>query len=84
MRRSGARHTAADLAEALAMSFAYSPEFAFSRDPDNFKSFFGNAILSAAPLQDVRVVPLPMLHDWAHRRCGEPRRTPCGSDGAAG
>ncbi len=68
MRRSGARHAAADLADSLAMSFAYSPEFAFSRKQGDFKSFFGNAILSAAPLQGVRVVPLPMLHDWSKKK----------------
>lgn len=68
LRRSGGRRTAADLAESLSMSFAYSPEFAFRRQQGEFKSFFGNAILSAAPLEGVRVVPLPMLHDWTKKK----------------
>jgi endonuclease/exonuclease/phosphatase family metal-dependent hydrolase len=68
LRRSGGRRTVADLAELLSMSFAFSPEFAFGRDPDNFRSFFGNAILSAAPLESVQVVPLPLLYDWTKKR----------------
>jgi len=68
LRRSGGRHTVADLAEPLSMSFAFSPEFAFRREHSDFKSFFGNAILSAVPLEDVRVVPLPTFYDWSNRR----------------
>src|SRR5262249_58097917 len=68
LRRSGGIHTAAELADALGMSFVFSPEFGFGRDPDNLNAFFGNAILCAAPMHDVRVVPLPMLFDWARRR----------------
>ncbi len=52
------RHCAADLAALLSMSFAYAPEFGFSREQREFSSFFGNAILSAAPLENVRIVPL--------------------------
>ncbi len=68
LRRSGVRHTAAVLAESLSMSFAFSPEFAFRREHSDFRSFFGNAILSAAPLEDVRVVPLPTFYDWSQKR----------------
>ena len=68
--RSRRRRCAADLADLLSMSFAYSPEFAFGRDPSHFTSYFGNAILSAAPLENVRIVPLPMLYDWTKKRLG--------------
>jgi len=68
LRRSRARHCAADLAELLSMSFAYAPEFGFGREQREFSSFFGNAILSAAPLENVRIVPLPTHYDWTKRR----------------
>jgi len=68
MRRSAGRESAAEVAQLLGMSFAYSPEFAFGRAPGHFSAFFGNAILSAAPLENVRLLPLPMLYDWTKRR----------------
>jgi endonuclease/exonuclease/phosphatase family metal-dependent hydrolase len=52
----------------LGMGFAFSPEFAFRRKQNDFTAFFGNAILSAVPLENVRVVPLQMFYDWTKRR----------------
>ena len=68
LRRSRARHCAADLADLLSMSFAYAPEFAFIREQRECSSFFGNAILSAAPLENVRLTPLPTSYDWTKKR----------------
>jgi endonuclease/exonuclease/phosphatase family metal-dependent hydrolase len=67
LRRSRGRESPAELAELLAMSFVYAPEFAFGRD-QRFNAFFGNAILSAQPLENVRIVPLEMYFDWTKRR----------------
>jgi len=68
LSRSGRRETARELAELLGMSFAFGPEFAFRREEKEFTSFFGNAILAAAPVDNVRVVPLPMYFDYTRRR----------------
>ncbi len=68
LRRSEGRQSAAELAELLGMSFVFSPEFAFRRTQEHFSSFFGNVILSAMPLENVRIVPLPMFYDWTKRR----------------
>ncbi len=68
LRRSEGRQSAAELAELLGMSFVFAPEFAFRRASEHFTSFFGNAIMSAAPLENVRIVPLPMFYDWTKRR----------------
>ncbi len=68
LRRSAGRESAAELAELLGMSFAYSPEFAFGGARDHFSAFFGNAILSAAPLENVRFLRLEMFYDWTKRR----------------
>ncbi|SRR5579875_306173 len=67
LRRSRGRHTAKELAQLLEMSFAFGPEFAFRRDENRFTSFFGNAILSAVPVDNVRVVQLPMYYDYTNR-----------------
>ena len=60
MRRSQGLRLAPALAERLGMSFAYFPEYAIRTGPKDFRGV-GNAILSAEPLTDVRVVPLPNL-----------------------
>jgi endonuclease/exonuclease/phosphatase family metal-dependent hydrolase len=75
LRRSHRRDCAGDLAAMLSMSYAYGPEFGFVRRQPGFTSFFGNAILSAAPLEDVRTIPLPVFFDWTARRM---RKTPRG------
>jgi endonuclease/exonuclease/phosphatase family metal-dependent hydrolase len=67
LRRSRGHESAAELAELLAMSFVFAPEFAFGR-AQRFNSFFGNAILSAQPLENIRIVPLQMFYDWTKRR----------------
>ena len=54
-----------EIAKRLGMSMAYGPEFAFRRKEVEFRSFFGNAILSSAPLEDVSIVPVPVLFDWS-------------------
>lgn len=68
LSRSHGRQSVAELAERLRMSFVFSPEFAFSRDPNRFASFFGNAILSAVPLENVRTIELQTFYDWTRRR----------------
>jgi endonuclease/exonuclease/phosphatase family metal-dependent hydrolase len=77
LQRSFNREIAADLAAALGMSFAYGPEFTFRR-PSGVPlspSFLGNAILSAAPLADVRMIPLPTFPITRRRLrlVGQPR-----------
>jgi endonuclease/exonuclease/phosphatase family metal-dependent hydrolase len=59
VRRSHNRDVAAEIAEALAMSFAYVPEFAPRSQMPRPVSFLGNAILSGYPLSNVRAVALP-------------------------
>lgn len=59
LRRSFDREIAAELAAELGMSFAYGPEFAIRRPPGVPPSFLGNAILSSAPLAEVRTIALP-------------------------
>jgi endonuclease/exonuclease/phosphatase family metal-dependent hydrolase len=68
MRRSRGRQTARELADLLDMSFAFGPEFAFRREENQFTAFFGNAILSAVPVDNVRVVPVAMYYDYTNRR----------------
>jgi endonuclease/exonuclease/phosphatase family metal-dependent hydrolase len=59
-RRSGARETARELAERLDMNFGYIAEFGIPRKDGGHESFLGNAILSVAPLEDLRAVAIPM------------------------
>ena len=75
MRRSQSRDVAAEIAEALEMSFAYVPEFAPRSQIADTKSFLGNAILSAYPLADVRAITLPNYRGprRARRLFGKPR-----------
>lgn len=74
MPRSAMRETVAELAEALSMSLAFAPEFAFANADQPFSGFFGNAILSAVPLSQVASVSLPKLYDWVGKRLpGNPR-----------
>ncbi len=65
LRRSGRREIAAELAAALKMSFAYVPEFHLS-GTDAMTSLWGNALLCAEPLEDVKTIPLP--HNSLRRR----------------
>jgi len=53
------------------MSFAYVPEFGIPNGDGTYRSFLGNAILSAAPVEDVRAVALPLplpIPDALNRR----------------
>jgi len=74
-RRSFNREVAAELAAALEMSFVYGPEFAIRRASRTTPSFFGNAILSSAPLRDASMIP--MSYSGRNRRnlarVGQPR-----------
>lgn len=57
--RTGNREVAAELAALLGMSFAFVPEFGLGAPHTHCTSFFGNAILSANPFEEVRAVGLP-------------------------
>jgi endonuclease/exonuclease/phosphatase family metal-dependent hydrolase len=59
VRRSLNRDVAAEMAEALGMSFVYMPEFAPRSQMPRPVSFLGNAILSGYPLMKVRSLALP-------------------------
>jgi endonuclease/exonuclease/phosphatase family metal-dependent hydrolase len=59
VRRSHNRDVAAEIAEALGMSFVYVPEFAPRNQMPRPITFLGNAILSGYPLTEVRTVALP-------------------------
>ncbi len=74
LKRSAMREVAADLAAALSMSFAFGPEFGFPRGPGKLTSFFGNAILSAESLEQVRMVPFTPFFDWARHHPANQRR----------
>jgi endonuclease/exonuclease/phosphatase family metal-dependent hydrolase len=58
-RRSGRREVASELAQRLSMSMAYLPEFGRPMGGAVGAAFMGNAILSAAPLEEVRVIAMP-------------------------
>src|SRR5437016_11609726 len=58
-RRSGRRKIASEIAQALGMSHAYLPEYGFMGSDGEIRSYFGNAILSAAPLEDITRISLP-------------------------
>ena len=60
-RRSGGRKVASELAQALGMSCAYVPEFGLVRADGEIRAYLGNAILSRAPIDDVRAIPLPRV-----------------------
>ena len=71
MKRSPGRDVAAELAEMLEMSCAYVPEFGLSRPGSEIVEYMGNAILSAAPFEEVVAVaihipPTPLA--WPRRR----------------
>lgn len=57
-RESGGRESASELAAALAMSFAYLPQFAVPRRTGAPESSLGNAILSSRPLTEAYAMPL--------------------------
>lgn len=72
--RSAQVESAAELAEALKLSMAFGPEFGFARRGEPMSGFFGNAILSAWPLHEVKGLGLPIFYDWTrHRLPRDPR-----------
>jgi endonuclease/exonuclease/phosphatase family metal-dependent hydrolase len=64
--RSGGVELASELAEALNMSFAFLPQFGGRVNPDQTRSYTGNAILSRQPLHDAYPTPIP--NRFLHRR----------------
>jgi hypothetical protein len=73
LARSGRREVASELASILGMSMAYLPEFMrpIGRAHDQDRACMGNAILSAAPLEEVRAIAMPDPHP---ERAGSLRR----------
>ncbi|HLH75297.1 MAG TPA: endonuclease/exonuclease/phosphatase family protein [Candidatus Binataceae bacterium] len=65
--RSAQVESAARLADSLELSMAFGPEFGFARHGEPMGSFFGNAILSAWPLHEVKAIRLPIFYDWTRR-----------------
>lgn len=61
LRRSAGLEFASELAQALAMSFAFIPEFGVVGAPADATAFLGNAILCSRPLTNVFAVPLPSM-----------------------
>jgi endonuclease/exonuclease/phosphatase family metal-dependent hydrolase len=60
MRRSGGHRVAAELADALGMSFAYVPEFGRKRSNNVEEGVsMGNAILCAEPFEQVHAIAIP-------------------------
>jgi len=57
--RSGRREVALELADRLGMSMAYLPEFGRVGSGGETTAFMGNAILSAAPFEEVRAIAMP-------------------------
>ncbi|MFZ1887360.1 MAG: endonuclease/exonuclease/phosphatase family protein [Candidatus Binataceae bacterium] len=69
--RSRRREVASELASLLGMSMAYLPEFTRqmggAHDHTNQRACMGNAILSSAPLDDIRVIAMPDPHPESAR-----------------
>jgi endonuclease/exonuclease/phosphatase family metal-dependent hydrolase len=85
MARSGNRHTAADLAAALGMGYAYGVEFielglgdareqSWHKGESNSAGLHGNAILSRFPLLDLALFRFDGSGRWFNGRNGEQRR----------
>ncbi|MFK7874567.1 MAG: endonuclease [Paracoccaceae bacterium] len=75
MARTAQRNTTADMAAALGMHYAYGVEFyemdlggeterAYCQDDFNAEGWHGNAILSAAPFEDLRLIRLDQHGHW--------------------
>ncbi|MHC1787698.1 MAG: endonuclease/exonuclease/phosphatase family protein [Christensenellales bacterium] len=70
MARSGNRNIAGEIAAALEMNYAFVSEFISVRAgrDGNREGWHGNAIFSRFPLENVRVLRLPIIYDWFHRQ----------------
>jgi len=80
--RSGRRETARELADLLKMSFVHVGEFGIPLKDGGHGSLLGNAILSVAPLEEIRAVAIPMpqverANPILHRRVGFPTGLVC-------
>lgn len=66
MCRTGNRDITREIAEATGMNYAYGIEFIelSSGTGQNTESLHGNAIFSRFPLENVKVIPLPLVFDW--------------------
>ena len=88
MARTKQRHTTADMAQTLGMTYAYGVEFfemdlggeterALCEDDFNARGWHGNAILSAVPFEKVTMIRLDDLGHWftqdADVDAGQPR-----------
>ncbi len=64
LARSGRREVASELASMLGMSMAYLPEFTrpIGGAEANDRACMGNAILSTAPLDEIRAISMPDPH----------------------
>lgn len=69
MKRSGNLHTTMELGKALGMNYAYGIEFITTKYKQNGDSqaLHGNAILSKYSLSDVKIVQLPIEHEWFYK-----------------
>lgn len=83
MARTGQRHTTAEIADALGMAYLYGVEFfelslgsdteaEFCTDDHNARGWHGNAILSAAPFEDARLIRLDADGHWFTPAAGAP------------
>jgi Endonuclease/Exonuclease/phosphatase family len=73
--RSQRRHVAFELAARLGMSCAQVPEYGVGEaGAAEFRGYFGNAILCAAPLTDVSAVAMPAAHSGPRPLHGRLRR----------
>ncbi|MDZ7908506.1 MAG: endonuclease [Gemmobacter sp.] len=84
MSRTAQRHTTAEMAGHLGMSWAYGVEFlelslgseserAFCSDAENLRGFHGNALMSQGNLSDPFLIRLPGLRHWFLQATDQPR-----------
>ncbi|MGH7949741.1 MAG: hypothetical protein ACREQF_10985, partial [Candidatus Binataceae bacterium] len=71
-QRSGGRQVAAELARLLGLSYAYLPQFSLIGNAGDMRGYLGIAILSAAPFEEVAIVPIP--DPYGRRRMRRGRR----------
>ena len=64
--RSGYEHTTRELATALGMNYAYGVEYLelSANDDPHPHGYHGNAILSRAPLENLRMLRMPGVEKW--------------------
>jgi endonuclease/exonuclease/phosphatase family metal-dependent hydrolase len=69
MARTQNIHTAGDFAEALGFNYAYGIEFITEKAgrEGNKQGFHGNAIFSRFPLENPKLIRLPVKYDWFYK-----------------